>query len=234
MAKAEIIKVLPTTITLRDVVYGYDFLAIITLSGKALMRYEDGEWWMYGVLPPAITENGSTIEEAFSRFRNSYKEVLFDFAQESRDFDQFKANVEQFFYESDVDNEDERLWEESLKEIRTSNCGATEIFTGSPNEVTESKPSQISIERLNCADALFRPSDNIIDNCSFPMNHTTRVAPVNIVNLELTMKEAKALSDIINHGIRGPGDKYFTEIYYALEQAGIKGDNWPYRRKQNG
>lgn len=161
----------PIMITLRDVISGDGFLAGITLSGRALMRYEDEAWWMYGVRPSAIAENGGTIEEAFARFRNRYKEVLFDFAQESRDFDQFKAAVEQFFYETDADSEDEHLWEESLKAIRSANCAAPEPFAKLPREAPESKPSQITVERLNRADARFRPSDNITDTYSVPMAH---------------------------------------------------------------
>src|SRR5271155_3591794 len=93
----------PIMITLRDVISGDGFLAGITLSGRALMRQEDGTWWMYGVRPSAIAESGETIDEAFSRFRNRYKEVLFDMAQENHDFNQFKTAVEEFFYEPDRD-----------------------------------------------------------------------------------------------------------------------------------
>jgi len=161
----------PIMITLRDVISGDGFLAGITLSGRALMRQEDGAWWMYGVRPSAIAESGETIEEAFSRFRNRYKEVLFDMAQENHDFDQFKKAVEEFFYEPDRDSEDERLWEEALKAIRSANCAAPEPFAKLPREAPESKPSQITVERLNREDARFRPSDNITDTYSVPMAH---------------------------------------------------------------
>jgi predicted RNase H-like HicB family nuclease len=108
----------PIMITLRDTISGDGFLAGITLSGRALMRKEEGKWWMYGVRPAALAESGETIEEAFARFRNRYKEVLFDLAEENATFDSFKVAVEQFFYETDADSEDERLWEEALKAIR--------------------------------------------------------------------------------------------------------------------
>jgi hypothetical protein len=161
----------PILITLRDVISGDGFLAGITLSGRALMRQEDGAWWMYGVRPAPIAESGETIEEAFSRFRNRYKEVLFDMAQESGDFEQFKASVERFFYESDADSEDEHLWEEALRAIRAANCVPPEPFAKLPREAPESKPSQITVERLNRADARFKPSDNITDTYSVPMAH---------------------------------------------------------------
>lgn len=161
----------PIMITLRDVISGDGFLAGITLSGRALMRFEDGAWWMYGVRPAAIAESGETIEEAFSRFRNRYKEVLFDIAEESQTFDQFKASVEKFFYEADVDSEDERLWEEALKVVRNAKCAPPEPFDKLPREAAESKPTQITVELLNRADARFKPSDNITDTYSVPMAH---------------------------------------------------------------
>ncbi len=156
-------------ITLRDVVSGDGFLAGVTLSGRALMRHEDGAWWMYGVRPAPIAECGGSVDEAFSRFRNRYKEVLFDFAQEARDFEQFKSSVEGFFYEPDKDSEDEQLWERALVAIRTAGCAPPEPFAKLPREVPESKPSQITVELLNRADARFKPSDNITDTYSVPM-----------------------------------------------------------------
>ena len=80
----------PIMVTLRDVISGTDFLAGITLAGRALMRNEDGQWWMYGVRPAGIAESGGTIDEAFLRFRNRYKEVLFDLAEENKTFDSFR------------------------------------------------------------------------------------------------------------------------------------------------
>jgi hypothetical protein len=159
----------PILITLRDTISGDGFLAGITLSGRALMRQEDGKWWMYGVRPAAIADAGDTIDEAFSRFRARYKEVLFDLAQEKPTFDDFKAAVEQFFYEVDEDSEDEHLWEEALKGIRTAKCEPPAPFDKLPREAAESKPSQITVELLSRADARFKPSDNVTDTYSVPM-----------------------------------------------------------------
>jgi hypothetical protein len=159
----------PIMITLRDAISGNDFLAGITLIGRALMRYEDGKWWMYGVRPSAIAECGDTIEEAFSRFRNRYKEVLFDLADASNTFDTFRKAVEQFFYEPDVDSEDEQLWEQALQSIRAEKCAPPEPFDKLPREAPESKPAQISVERLDRAGARFKPSDNVTDTYSVPM-----------------------------------------------------------------
>ncbi len=163
----------PIMITLRDIISGDGFLAGITLFGRALMRHEDGKWWMYGVRPAAIAESGASIEEAFAGFRNRYKEVLFDLAEENNKFDSFKAAVEQFFYEADADSEDEHLWELALRGIRSSQCAPPTPFSSLPREAPESKPSAISVELLSHADARFKPSDNVTDTYSVP---TSRAA----------------------------------------------------------
>lgn len=157
----------PLMITLQDTVSGDGFLARITLSGRALMRKEDDDkWWMYGVRPAGIAESGSAIEETFLRFRNRYKETLLDIAQESQTFDSFKAEVERFFNEPDADDEDARLWENALAAIRTDNITLPEPFSKFPRESPESKPSQITVERLDQVGRRFMPSDNVTDTYS--------------------------------------------------------------------
>src|SRR5437773_2171380 len=101
----ETIQHYPLLFTFRDVISGDGFLAGITLSGRALMELEQDRWCIYGVRPGAIAESGITPQEAFLRFRNRYKEVLFDIAEEYRAFDKFKEEVEQFFYQPDQEEE---------------------------------------------------------------------------------------------------------------------------------
>jgi len=157
----------PLMLTLRDAISGNGFLAGITLSGRALMRKEDDDkWWMYGVRPAGIAESGTTIEETLSRFRNRYKETLIDIAQESSTFDDFKTEIERFFFEAD--QEDERAWEDALTAIRTGDLAPPGPFSALPRESPESKPSQITIERLDGQGKRFMPSDNVTDTYSVP------------------------------------------------------------------
>lgn len=157
----------PLMLTLRDAISGNGFLAAITLSGRALMRKEDdGKLWMYGVRPAGLAESGSTIGEAFLRFRRSYQDTLFDMAQESANFNEFKDSVEQFFQEEDADNEDARLWESSLTAVRTGAACPPDEFSCLPRESPESNPSQITIERLDGTQRNFMPSDNVRDTYS--------------------------------------------------------------------
>ena len=159
----------PLMITLRDAISGDGFLAGITLSGRALMRKEDdGKWWMYGVRPAGLAESGNTIEEAFLHFRGRYSETLFDLAQENSSFEEFKKEVERFFYEPDADGEDERLWENALMAIRTGGTQPPDEFSGLDRKSPESTPSQITIEMLNEAGKRFMPSDNVRDTYSLP------------------------------------------------------------------
>jgi hypothetical protein len=152
----------PMMLTLQDTISGDGFLAGVTLSGRAFLRKEsDGKWWMYGVRPAAIAESGGTIEEAFLHFRQRYKETLFDIAQESLNFDAFRAEVERFFYEGD---EDEQVWENALRTIRKENITPPEPFSTLRRESPESRPSQITIERLDRVGKQFMPSDNVTES----------------------------------------------------------------------
>ena len=160
----------PLMITLRDAISGDGFLAGITLSGRALMRKEDdGKWWMYGVRPAGLAESGETIEEAFAHFRSKYTEALFDIAEEAATFDDFKSEIERFFYESDASDEDERLWESALTAIRSGMISAPEPFDKLPRESPETNPSKITVERLDVSGKRFMATDNVKDTYSLPV-----------------------------------------------------------------
>lgn len=48
----------PLLFDYKDCIAGNGFLAAVVVSGRALMRSEDDEWWMHGVQPSAIAEGG--------------------------------------------------------------------------------------------------------------------------------------------------------------------------------
>jgi hypothetical protein len=154
----------PIIITLQDAVAGNGFLARITLSGRSLMRHEDGKWWMYGVKPSAIAASGNNIAEAFLNFKTSYQAILFDIASDSKDFSEFKREVERFFTEADADNEDERMWHEALKTIRAKNCQIPDAFADLPRKSPESVPASITVDRVDAKEQkMFTPKDNAQD-----------------------------------------------------------------------
>ena len=159
----------PVMFTIRDVVSGDGYLAGVTLSGRAVMCHEkeDNKWWVYGVRPAAIAENGNTPEEAFGRFRNSYKNVLFDMAQESPKYEEFREAVESFYYQPDPDEEER--WEAAFKAIRSGNFVPDDgFFSKIPKQAPETRPTQLTVERMDKPTARYKPTDNVADYFAMP------------------------------------------------------------------
>lgn len=151
----------PIMFTFRDVVSGNGFLAGVTLSGRALMVHEDEAWWIYGVRPGALAEIGQTPQEAFSSFRNTYKTVLFDVAEEFANFESFKEEVERFYHEPD--EEEERRWTEAFQDLRSGKTQPEAPFSSLPQEAPEKRPTQISVDRLDVSGTRFTFADNVPD-----------------------------------------------------------------------
>ncbi len=160
----------PVIFTLRDVVSGNGYLAGVTLTGRAVMFQdeEDTKWWVYGVRPGAIAETGSTPEEAFLHFRNSYKNVLFDEAEECATFEDFRKAVEDFYYQ--LDREEEDRWLSAFQAIRSGEVKPEPpFFSQLPKEPPEKRPSTIAVERLDKQDARFNSTDNVPDYFAMPL-----------------------------------------------------------------
>jgi hypothetical protein len=160
----------PVMFTLRDAVSGNGFLAGVTLSGRALVaREEDGKWWFYGVRPAAIAESGNTPEETFLRFRNAYKNLLFDYASDAPTFDFFRHQVESFYQQPD--NEEEANWLDAFHALRSGNVTPEDpFFAALPKEDPEKRPTQITVERLDRKDSRYAPVDNIPDYVAVPQS----------------------------------------------------------------
>src|ERR1700722_17420818 len=139
----------PVMFTLRDTVSGNGFLSGITLSGRALVvKEDDGKWWMYGVRPGAIAESGSTPEEAFLRFRKAYRNLLFDFANDSQSFELFRKCVEQFY--SQPEDDEQMRWVEAFLALRSKKVVPDDAFFARlPQEDPETRPVSISVLRLD-------------------------------------------------------------------------------------
>src|ERR1700733_9493008 len=153
----------PVMFTVRDTVSGNGFLAGVTLTGRAVMFMEDKKWWIYGVRPGAIAESGTTPEEAFLRFRNSYKNVLFDFAGCAAKYENFRDAVEAFYHQPDA--EEETRWLNAFKALRSGAVKAEPpFFSALPKEDPDNRPTSVGIERMDMASARFQPTDNVSDN----------------------------------------------------------------------
>ena len=137
----------PVMFTVRDTVSGNGFLAGVTLTGRAIMCKEDEKWWVYGVRPGAIAESGTTPEEAFLRFRNRYKSVLFDLAEGMESYEKFRGCVEEFYLQPD--NEEEARWMGAFHALRSGKVQPEPpFFCTLPKEDPDKRPTQITVERL--------------------------------------------------------------------------------------
>ncbi len=123
-----------------------------------MRQEEDGKWWMYGVRPAAIAESGCTVDEAFLRFRQAHTNVLLDIVQESKNFDEFRTEVERFFNDADVD---EHAWEDALKTVRSGHMTPPEPFSKLPRQSPDSRPPRIEVERLDGKIKPFATSENV-------------------------------------------------------------------------
>ena len=151
----------PLIFTLQDVVTGCGFLAGIVVTGKAVMEYEDGKWWMYGVCPGAIAGSGTTPNEAFTDFRNRYKEVLFDIAEECKGFVRFQADVKDFYSE---DKQESARWDHALDTLRKNEDSVAEPFRSMPRKHPGEYELRIQIDRLEkMRKAEMNPTKNIAD-----------------------------------------------------------------------
>ena len=92
-----------------------NFEAIVVTDGRALMAFDDGEWWCHGVEPGGLTENGPAPSVAYEKFRSSFRHVLDDLAEESGSFEAFQRDARTFF---NADAVEERHWHEALTVLR--------------------------------------------------------------------------------------------------------------------
>jgi hypothetical protein len=88
----------PILFTFTDLVVGHDFLAKVTVDGRALLVQEgEADFWVYGVEPGGIAGGGDTMEACRADFRNGQREVLYDMAYRASTFKEFEAEVQAYF-----------------------------------------------------------------------------------------------------------------------------------------
>ena len=76
--------------------------ARVVTKGRALMTFEDGEWWCHGVEPGGITASGADATTAFLAFKTSYGGVLEDLAKDAKSFREFEQAVGGFVRDKDA------------------------------------------------------------------------------------------------------------------------------------
>jgi len=90
----------PLLFGFRDLVAGRGFLAGVAVHGRALLVHDDDlGYWMYGVNPSGLAAGGADVGEAQCSFRETYRTVLYDIAEDVDSFEAFEAEVRRFFDE---------------------------------------------------------------------------------------------------------------------------------------
>jgi hypothetical protein len=109
---------IPLLFTYQDRVVGMGFSALVATYGRVLAVEEAGESdvWIYGVEPGALAAKGADPKEALEAFRQSFTNVLRDFAAEPHGFTEFESAVQQFF--SEVNEPNEQDWLRAVEAVR--------------------------------------------------------------------------------------------------------------------
>ena len=97
-------------------ILGKGFLADIEIHGRLLATPEADGVWIVGVNPGAISLGAATLNDTHAELRSTLAKVFIDFAEQTDNFDEFKACVEAFFNETDPDTQ--REWDEAVEAIR--------------------------------------------------------------------------------------------------------------------
>jgi predicted RNase H-like HicB family nuclease len=131
-----------------------------------MRREDDGKWWICGVRPGGIAAAGDTPEEAYLRFRESYRNVLFDLAEESEKYEDFRNAVDSFY--GQIDETEETCWTLALKAIRSGDIPKEGFVSKLPRLAPEMRPTQCTVLRLD-KQARYQATDNVQELLEFPV-----------------------------------------------------------------
>jgi hypothetical protein len=120
------------------------FGARVISQGRALMVFEDGEWWCHGVEPGGMTEHGRGPGVAFAAFKAVFGQVLQDMARESASFDSFESAARSFVV--DTDTEEATRWESARQAIRSGH--PVDWFFDKIRRETAERQPDVTVEKL--------------------------------------------------------------------------------------
>jgi hypothetical protein len=106
----------PLLFTYSGTTIGQGFLASVNFCGRLLAWSETEGVWLDGVNPGGFAVGGKSLDEANVALRDTLLKVLVAFAAEAGSFDEFKAAVTRFYYETD--SETVAWWEASLEAFK--------------------------------------------------------------------------------------------------------------------
>lgn len=98
----------PLLFTLTHEIRCENFSARVVSRGRALMVFEENEWWCHGVDPGGITEHGAEPGLAYAAFKAAFHGILKDLADDAETFEDFAEAAKGFV--ADTDATEERRW----------------------------------------------------------------------------------------------------------------------------
>lgn len=126
----------------KDWIQGPGFIAGIRVEGRVLMtKEEDGQWWFYGVTPGGLSESDVDPQKAYAKFREFFKGILYDLAEEAGNFETFNANVSKFVVETD--DHDAAIWDQAREDMRNGKAQPDGPFLGQLTKVTDPSPARL-------------------------------------------------------------------------------------------
>ena len=106
----------PLFFTYHDRVFGKGFMADVISHGRVLAVLEADEHWVYGVQPGSFAATGEDPADAFTAYRQSFRNVLIDLAEESESSREFEAAVDKMFFDVNIVREQE--WNSAVDKVR--------------------------------------------------------------------------------------------------------------------
>jgi hypothetical protein len=141
-------------------VIGAGYVAGVQLDGSALIVYEDGAWWAYGVQPGFLSATGSTPLEAYYALAEGFARVLFDCATLASSFEAFQADVQRLCDQRDESEADR--WNEARAAIR-SGAPVPDDALGGAARFTGEAPHAVIVVRLDrVPDARMALAENLL------------------------------------------------------------------------
>ncbi len=134
----------PLIFKFKDMIAGPGFLAGVQIEGRVLMveEKEDGvsEWWLNGVSPGGIAQEGATPQEAYLNFREFFRGVLEDLAVAAGNFNEFQKSVDSFIL---TENKAQAaIWTETRNAIRSGSLKPDGPFSNL-DKITEDAPARV-------------------------------------------------------------------------------------------
>lgn len=151
----------PILYTIRHIVKGPSFEAVVTASGRTLITHEDEEWWCMGVEPGGIAEPGEGPASAFDRFSASFRHALEDIAEISESFQSFETDACALFRTDDVDA---ARWDVALNRIQQER-EVPELFNKLPRKIWTGV-SEIDVQQLDLSKSA--PMDAVAESPALP------------------------------------------------------------------